>query len=160
MYGAKSRGFWWCCLPMSRNLGKIGQSQDIENLGNFIGLRVVHIGWLSGVLFILTLIGSELLLPINRCSPEASIARETYRSTNLFCLLPPTCPPHLRLSIHIYIPTPATSNSKQFNFPCTRNTYHNLSTWNDQHPVLGRLIASIWSHLSSACKCAKQPEDI
>jgi hypothetical protein len=63
------------------------------------------------------------------------------RSTNIFCLLPPTCPPHLRLSIHI--PTPTTSNTKQFNLPCTRNTCHNLSTWNDQRPVLGRLIASV-----------------
>ena len=96
-------------------------------------------------MFILTLIGSELPMPINGCSPEASIARATSTDQQTFfvsfCLLPPTCPPHLRLSIHI--PTPTTSNTKQFNLPCTRNTCHNLSTWNDQRPVLGRLIASV-----------------
>ena len=96
-------------------------------------------------MFILTLIGSELPLLINGCSPEASIARATSTDQQTFfvsfCLLPPTCPPHLRLSIHIPIPT--TSNTKQFNLPCTRNTCHNLSTWNDQRPVLGRLIASV-----------------
>ena len=96
-------------------------------------------------MFILTLIGSELPLPINGCSPEASIARATSTDQQTFfvsfCLLPPTCPPHLRLSIHI--PTPTTSNTKQFNFPCTHNTCHNLSSWNDQRPVLGRLIASV-----------------
>ena len=57
------------------------------------------------------------------------------QSTTFFCLLPP----HLRLRIHI--PTPTTSTTKQFNLPCTRNTCHKLSTWNDQRPVLGRNVS-------------------
>ena len=60
--------------------------------------------------------------------------------------MPPTCSPHLRLSL--YIPTPATSNSKRFDLTCTSNTQYNLSSWNDQRPVLG-------SHLSSAHKAAR-----
>ena len=47
-------------------------------------------------------------------------------STYLFGLLPPTCSPHLQLSL--YIPAPATSNSKQFNLTCTSNTKYNLSS--------------------------------
>jgi len=36
-YIAESRGNW--------------SAAGTENLGNFIGLRIIHIGWFSGVLF-------------------------------------------------------------------------------------------------------------